>query len=253
MKLKNKTIIIIVIILIICLIVGAVVYFVKNESYQIKPDDNYKFILIIGTGRSGTTLLQRIISTSIPKTNIYGENYGSIFNLLEYYYNLKRTKKKSIESKVYQTSYDKMISDNHKPAWYNNFNINIIKEHLKKIIIQMLYKKDSQIIGCKMIRFKDKLFLMDIFLELFPNTKIIYNHRENIDSHSKSSWWKDDKNAVSKIKELNKQLITYSNNKSSYMFSYEKIFKIDEMKKLFQFLEEDFNEDKYNKQIDKKM
>ena len=37
------------------------------------------------------------------------------------------------------------------------------------------------------------------------------------------------------------------------MFSYEKIFKIDEMKKLFQFLEEDFNEEKYNKQINIKI
>ena len=146
-----------------------------------------------------------------------------------------------------------MISDNHKPAWYNNFDINIIKENIKKIIIQMLYKKDSKNIGCKMIRFKDKLFLMDIFLELFPNTKIIYITREDIDSHSKSSWWKDDKKAVSKIKELNKQLLNYSKKNSSYMFSYEKIFQIDEMKKLYQFLEEDFNKEKYIKQLNIKI
>lgn len=225
----------------------------KLKNKTIKPDYNYKFILIIGTGRSRTTLLQRIISTSIPKTNICGENYGSLFNLLECYYNLKRTKKKSIKCKVYKTSYDKMISGNHKPAWYNNFNINIIKKHIKEIIIQMLHKENSKIIGCKMIRFKNKLFLVDIFLELFPNTKIIYNYRKDIDSQSKSGHWKNNKNAVFKIKKLNKQLLTYSNNKSSYMFSYEKILQIDEMKKLFQFLEEDFNEEKYNKQINIKM
>ena len=37
------------------------------------------------------------------------------------------------------------------------------------------------------------------------------------------------------------------------MFSYEKIFKIDENEKIISIFEEDFNEDKYNKQIDKKM
>ena len=97
MKVKKKTVFVISVVLIICIIISLILYFIlknNSESYDIDPNDNYKFILIIGTGRSGTTLLQRIISTSIPHTNIYGENYGSLFNLLEYYYNLTRTKKK---------------------------------------------------------------------------------------------------------------------------------------------------------------
>ena len=223
----------------------------ENNIYQNK----YKFILIIGTGRSGSTLLQRIINT-IPNTNICGENYGALFNLLQFYYNLKLTKEKSIKEQKFTKSYDKLISLKIKPSWYNYFNIDIIKNKIKNIIIDMFYKKDCKIIGCKTIRFnKNNLFLMDLFLELFPNTKIICHYRENINDQSKSSWWSNYiKKSKIKLKNLNNLLINYSKkNSSSYIFTFNKIFNIDEIKNLFRFLEEDLDENKYKEQIQLKL
>ena len=51
-----------------------------------------KIILICATGRSGSTTLQRIINT-IKESNIYGENWGAINELLECYSNIKKTKR----------------------------------------------------------------------------------------------------------------------------------------------------------------
>ena len=47
-----------------------------------------KFIIIASTGKSGSTLLQRIINT-IPNSNITGEKDGAIINILKSYKSLK--------------------------------------------------------------------------------------------------------------------------------------------------------------------
>ena len=48
-----------------------------------------KFILICATGRSGSTTMQRIVN-AIPNSNICGENFGVINDLLKFYNNLKK-------------------------------------------------------------------------------------------------------------------------------------------------------------------
>jgi hypothetical protein len=43
-----------------------------------------KFILICATGRSGSTTIQRIVN-SLPNSNICGENFGAVNDLLKFY------------------------------------------------------------------------------------------------------------------------------------------------------------------------
>ena len=47
-----------------------------------------KIVLLCCVGRSGSTTLQRIINT-IPNSNICGENYAAILDLLRFYKNIQ--------------------------------------------------------------------------------------------------------------------------------------------------------------------
>lgn len=80
-----------------------------------------KFILICATGRSGSTTLQRIINT-IKESNINGENWGAINNLLECYSNIKKTNSLCKRLKNYKEGIT-----NIKPAWYNCYDFRPLK------------------------------------------------------------------------------------------------------------------------------
>jgi hypothetical protein len=221
----------------------------SNNTYN-----NYKFILICGTGRSGSTTLQRIINT-IPNTNITGENFGAINNLLECYENLKNTENipKNINNEF--MTYEECEKQKIKPCWYNCYDINTIKSNIQNSIINILdNKQNNNIIGFKEIRYFNKLHLLDTFIELFPNTKIILNYRENIVSQCKSGWWDED--SEQHILSYNNQMIHYykTHDKNSYLLTFENLFNINKIRELFLFLEEQeqFNKDKYNYIINNK-
>ena len=207
--------------------------------------NNYKFILICSTGRSGSTTLQRIINT-IPNSNITGENFGAINNLLECYRSLKNTqnipKNKNDEFLTYEECEKAKIL----PCWYNCYDINIIKKNIQDMIINILdNKQENRVIGFKEIRYFDKLHLLDSFVELFPNTKIILNYRENIKSQCESGWW--DEESEEHLNEYNTQIrnFYYTRYYNCYLISFENLFEISIMKDMFLVLEEPFDEDKY--------
>ena len=134
-----------------------------------------KFILICATGRSGSTTLQRIINT-IEESNINGENWGAINQLLECYMNIKRTNKYLISS--YVEGKTKI-----KPSWYNCFDFENVKNNIKNTILSIITNDNSKkVIGFKEIRYYGKIYLIDHFIELFPNTKVICHIDDNIDN-----------------------------------------------------------------------
>tara|TARA_B110000967_G_C18821075_1_gene528730 strand:+ start:843 stop:1076 length:234 start_codon:yes stop_codon:yes gene_type:complete len=63
-----------------------------------------KFIIIASTGKSGSTLLQRIINT-IPNSNITGEKDAAIINILKSYKSLKL---------CFRENYNYLIKNNKK-------------------------------------------------------------------------------------------------------------------------------------------
>ena len=101
-----------------------------------------KFIIIASTGKSGSTLLQRIINT-IPNSNITGEKERAIINILKSYKSLKlcfRGNLKDINcnyliknnEKIFK-NYDFLIENNMKPCWYNSFDFIEVKKKYKRI------------------------------------------------------------------------------------------------------------------------
>ena len=199
-----------------------------------------KFVVICATGRSGSTTLQRIINT-IEESNINGENWGAINNLLECYMNIKKTNKEPALINTYVEGKTKI-----KPSWYNCYNLENVKNNIKNTILSIINNDNSKkVIGFKEIRYFKKTYLIDEFIELFPNTKVICHIDDNIDRQCTSGWWTID--SKDHLKEYNNQLINYSKSNENCYLSYMKnLFIINEIKKMFEFLGEELDEEKYN-------
>jgi hypothetical protein len=208
------------------------------------------FIIIAATGRSGSTTLQRIIN-SIPDSNITGEKWGAIEDLLNCYKNIKGTISCTPKNNDELLTMDEMVKANIKPAWYNCFCLEEVKNNIKNTIISILVTSESiskyRIIGYKEIRFFNKLHLLDEFVELFPNTKIICHLSDNLERQCKSDWWKLDENSKQHLLDYNNQLVNYASNKDNCYLTYMKnLFDINEIEKMFLFLGEKLNKEEYD-------
>jgi hypothetical protein len=208
-----------------------------------------KIVLICATGRSGSTSLQRIINT-IPNSNICGENFGAINSLLEFYRRIKYSTINKIPGHLNPASYESIVEKNIKPAWYNSYNYSQIVQLIKITIVNMFKNKETtNVWGFKEIRYDDgNINYMQDFKELFPQTKVIIQIRENIEAQSKSGWHKNDKNAIIFLSKLNKELAEfYSKHKDyCYLTSFERMFNKNNLRDIFSFIDcrENYNEQK---------
>ena len=208
-----------------------------------------KIVLICATGRSGSTTLQRIVNI-IPNSNICGENFGAVNSLLEFYKRIKTTTFEYVPGHLKPASYENIISKIVKPSWYNSYNFQQTVSMIK-ILIASLFKNSetTNVWGFKEIRYDNgNINYIKEFKELFPETKVIIQVRENIQAQSQSSWLKKDKNAVQYLNKLNNELYHFYNQNQSwcYFTTFEKMFDKENIKKIFEFIEcqEHYDENK---------
>ena len=195
-----------------------------------------KIVLICATGRSGSTTLQRILNT-IPNSNICGENYGAINSLLEFYRRIKKTTIEYIPGHFNPASYEEIVAKNVKPSWYNSYNYQQVIQMIR-IMITNIFKKDSttNVWGFKEIRYDSgRIHYIKDFKELFPQTKVIIQIRENVNAQSKSSWHNNDANALQFLAKTNKELINFAiqNKGWCYLTSFERMFDKKIIKNIF--------------------
>lgn len=214
---------------------------------------NDKIILVCAVARSGSTTLQLLLNT-IPNSNICGENSGAITHLLEFYKQLKYTQQMvNSEFKEFSAEGKKDISKifekRMKPAWFNTFDIEIIKNNIRETIVSMFKKNDNiNVWGFKEIRYEGKLELLKEFRELFPQVKVILNIRENLQKQSTSSWFKNDPNSIHIIKKQTNEIIHFykSNKDFCFLNTLERMYNKNHLETLFKFINchEYFNQQK---------
>jgi len=208
-----------------------------------------KVVLICATGRSGSTTMQRIINT-IPNSNICGENYGAINSLLEFYHRIKHTTVNYVPGHLKPASYENIVSKNVKPSWYNSYDYQKTVSMIRILIVSLFKKtENTNLWGFKEIRYDNgDIKYIKLFKELFPQTKVIIQIRENIKAQSKSTWMKDDKNSINYLYNLNNVFYNfYQDNKDfCYFITFEKMFDTHQIKEVFKFIqcEEFYNEKK---------
>ena len=201
---------------------------------------NDKIVLICASGRSGSTTMMRLINT-IPNSNICGENYGALNSLLEFYKRIKMTTVNYVPGKSNPLKLEAIIDKHFKPAWYNSYHYSQMIQMIKLTIINMFKNSDTtNVWGCKEIRYdyKNINYLID-FKELFPQTKVIIQIRENLIAQSNSGWFKGDKNALSYLKTYTKELVDFSmeNKEWCYLTSFERMFDRNNLKNMFLFID----------------
>ena len=198
-----------------------------------------KIVLICATGRSGSTTMQRLINT-IPNSNICGENYGAINSLLEFYRRIKITTKEYVPGHLRPATFEDIVSKNIKPSWYNSYNLNQMVQMIKIMIINMFKNSEStNIWGFKEIRYDSgNINYIKDFKELFPQTKVIIQIRENLSAQSNSGWFKDNNNSFNYLKKNTKELIEFAlvNKEWCYLTSFEKMFDKNNIKNIFSFI-----------------
>lgn len=199
-----------------------------------------KIVLICATGRSGSTTMQRILNT-IPNSNFCGENFGAINSLLAFYKRLKHAAVNFIPGHFTPTSYDQLLAINFKPSWYNSFNFQEIVNNIRLMITNMFKNSPTtNVWGFKEIRYDgENIKYIQEFKELFPQTKVIIQIRENIVAQSKSSWHKKNKNAVLELHKQNNYFKDFYNKNKSYCYltTFEKMFDKNNIKNIFNFID----------------
>jgi hypothetical protein len=199
-----------------------------------------KIILICATGRSGSTTLQRVIN-SIPNSNICGENFGAINSLLDFYRKIKHSTANNIPGNIHPTSYEDILKQNIKPAWYNSYNYSQIVQLIRMTIINMFKNKDTTTIwGFKEIRYDSgNINYITDFKELFPQTKVIVHFRMNLVEQSKSGWFKHDANALDFLNKTTNELIKFAiqNKEWCFLNSFERLFELKNIQNLFHFID----------------
>ncbi len=213
---------------------------------------NFKHVLIITYGRSGSTLLQGVLNT-IDGVVIRGENDNVFFDFYQSYGKLMKCK---------QAHKNAVLPSQ---AWYGVgfYEEEILIEYFGNLARDILIAgqhNDSENItlGFKEIRYGDVgeqlPFYLDFLAQIFPNCAFIFNTR-NLQQVSQSGWWKDapQEDVLAGLRELESQFNQYAkaHPKMCFTIDYDDVVnKSDRLKSMYEFLGATYNEKLVNQVLD---
>jgi len=184
---------------------------------------NKKQLFVIGTGRSGTTLIQRVINT-FPNTIIWGEHAGFLRQLSELYYFLKDN------SSLHEFSYNNEVPDEKKfdlssynnskvwqawINWYRPADLNSIFRRIAEEIFCPDEFETLSIWGFKEIRYGPDDRVLDFLLEIYPDAVFLFITRDSLNTiESQMTTFHKGKSRYTKVKRLVQlpQIIKVANN-----------------------------------------
>jgi hypothetical protein len=153
------------------------------------PSDDTRFVIILGQGRSGSTLILRLLN-AVPGVKISGENLRS-FDHLQHF------------AEAYREADQHRHSDFYKLAWAAPCSHEQITTYLRRLVFDV--HGPGKLIGFKEIRYGREPYerfakSLDWLRELIPGVRFIFNTRDT-ESCVRSDWWA--KNPKSSRKLLN--------------------------------------------------
>jgi len=209
---------------------------------------NFKSVLIITYGRSGSTLLQGLLN-SIDGCIVRGENYNFCYGLFLAYQSLIKTKlefgkKGSLE--VTSPWYGAALYDEQR----------YITDARTLVLNQLLQEGDGDIkcYGFKEIRYLPGQYnisnfasFLDFLAKLFPDPAFIVLTR-NHDQVCNSAWWKNrsPQEVKQSLSQFEKKIGTYSQGKN-FVFSidyHDMTERTPKLQQLFEFIGAPYREDK---------
>ncbi|NNC23948.1 hypothetical protein HKX42_08885 [Salinisphaera sp. USBA-960] len=235
--------------------------FEKNENEAITQETQFDQVFIVTYGRSGSTLLQKIIN-SIPGYMIKGENNGALFHIFRSIKALKDASHNhgSREPKLARVS---SASDSH--PWYGIGSTDLDSYSTEAInaFVRNIIKPDQNIraYGFKEIRYFGNIQNITEILEFmrnnFSNPCFIFNYR-NWNDVANSRWWaKQDPDDLKKrlqwFEEECDKFIQNNTNRTIILKYDDYSNDVTELKRLFDFLGEDFDKEKIQQIMSQKL
>ncbi len=134
--------------------------FVKKKTVN-KITEELEPIFIIGLPRSGSTLIESILTSSVEKLNTYGECHVVNMSVLD-----------QIGPKIYEKNFN-----------FNNFKLEINLDNISKTIINRYLQFNNKKNNYKFIdKSLENFFNVQIIQEIFPKAKFLHTYRKPQDS-----------------------------------------------------------------------
>ncbi len=149
----------------------------SRTTEQDNTDRGVTFVVIVGQGRSGSTLILRLLN-QVPGVRISGENYRSLDHLQKF-------------AECYALGAGNRTTDFYKLAWLAPCDEQRIMDHLRQLVISIY--GPGEVIGFKEIRYGYESYkrfaaALDWMRQLFPQLRLVFNTRETR-TCVRSAWW----------------------------------------------------------------
>gem|GEM_PF-866535 len=217
-------------------------FFMSDDNHKFLKNNkdsqlNYKSILIVTYGRSGSTLLQGVLN-SINGVIVRGENNNTFSHLYHMVSDLEMLKRKRLGAILPNQPWYGISIINHQDVMSHCQN-------LARTILLADYADNTNMIcyGFKEIRYHelgdDFDQYLDFLSELLPNPAIIFNTR-NLGDVTNSAWWQkqNSERVINRLRKMERRFQAYGENrKNCFHISYEDVVsKSHKLEKLFDFL-----------------
>lgn len=147
-------------------------------------------LFVLGSGRSGTTLLQRILN-SHKEICVWGEHDGFLVHIAYAYYkffdkrfynNVIAPNRRGVDINAHV---DKIKNPSHWPAWENWLTEDDVRKHFRNFLESFFNPAgvDASFCGFKEISYGAQDRVLDLLKDIFPDAKFIFivrNPRDTI-------------------------------------------------------------------------
>jgi hypothetical protein len=209
--------------------------------------DDLRYLFIVTYGRSGSTLLQGILS-SIPGYLIRGENGGAAYHLYKFHAVAEHSR----------TSHPGWKSS--RSAWFGigGYPTRRALKELRGLLLATLIRpeKDSRVVGFKEIRWRqsDLDEYVGFLRAVFPGARFVINTR-NLDDVVVSQWWAKNSDAREVLAEAEDRMLALKTSlgDDAYHVHYDDyVHDLGRLRGLFDWLGEEFDESRVKEVMNKR-
>lgn len=165
-------------------------------------DRDLGYLFIVTYGRSGSTLLQGLLS-SIPGYLIRGENAGVVYHLFQFHNTVMQRRRKHAGSAA---------EGGERSAWFgiDGYPSKRAYRQFRQLVLGTLLRPeaDTRVTGFKEIRwdYPDLPDYLDFLRQVFPGARFVFNTR-NLAAVAQSKWWAKNPEAVQKLEDIERKLL----------------------------------------------
>lgn len=173
---------------------------VQRRHQRLGDREDLRFLFIVTYGRSGSTLLQGIIS-SIPGYLIRGENGGVAYQL--YRFHATANRRSAVKGSRWKSP---------QSAWFGigGYRRQVALREFRRLLLTTVIRprRDSVVVGFKEIRWlqEDLHEYVDFLRAVFPGARFVVNTR-NLDDVVASKWWASNPGSRQRLQKVESRML----------------------------------------------